>query len=271
MTLDTTSASERSLLWFRCFRPRPQATVRVYVLPFAGGGAAFYRTWADRLPASVELRAAQLPGRQDRMAEPPVTDCAELVRSLTDVLVDDARGRTFALFGHSMGALLSFEVARELRRRGAPAPVLLGLSGWSSPRGGLPHSRYSDLSDEEFLDAVRRLGGMPQDVLDEPDLLRLVLPTLRADFSVAESHRYRPEPPLDLPVSVFGGTADPFTERRGLEEWQRETTAPVTVRHYPGKHFYLADHADAVAEMFTADLRAARDLADGTRTDGGHP
>ncbi|WP_069811175.1 thioesterase II family protein [Streptomyces sp. TP-A0874] len=269
MTLRTHIAAERSARWFRCFRPRPQAAVLLYALPFAGGGAAFYRAWADRLPASVELRAVQLPGRQDRMAEPPAVDCAALCRSLASALRDDLSDRPFALFGHSMGALLSFELARELRRLGERAPVALGVSGWSSPRDRLPHGRYTTLSDAEFLTVVRRLGGMPQDVLDEPDLLSLVLPTLRADFQVVEGYSYREEPPLDLPMSVFGGVSDPFTERQGLEGWQQETTGPVTVRHYPGRHFYLTEHADAVAGAFLADLRAALAGSNPAPTEGG--
>ncbi|MHB9857125.1 thioesterase II family protein [Streptomyces sp. YIM S03343] len=259
-SLSPSSPVQRTELWFRCFERRPYAVGRIYAFPFAGGGAAVYRGWVDRLPASVELRAAQLPGRQDRMAEPPVTDLAELVRTLADILLDDLADLDhgpFAFFGHSMGALLSFELARELRRRGGPLPVLLGLSGWSSPRGGLPHERYSGLSDQQFLFALRRLGGMPQDVLNAPELLRLVLPTLRADFAVVESHTYRQEPPLRQPMSVFGGISDPFTERRGIEEWRHETTAPVTARHYPGKHFFLLEEADAVAVAFAGDLSRA--------------
>jgi medium-chain acyl-[acyl-carrier-protein] hydrolase len=257
-----TAPAERTALWFRCFRPRPYAGVRLYVFPFAGSGAGMYRTWCERLPASVELRSVQLPGRQDRIDELPVTECADLVTALTDVLEADLlQGRQgeqpFAFFGHSMGALLAFEVTRELRRRGRRLPVTLGLSGWPTPRSGLPHRPYSHLSDEEFLLVLGRLGGMPDDVLGAPDLLQLVLPTVRADFTVVESHTYRHEAPLELPLSAFGGAADPFTVAGGLESWQQETSARVTARYYPGRHFYLLDQADAVAAAFVGDIRAA--------------
>lgn len=263
MTRPSLSSVRRDDLWFRSFASRPHAGARIYAFPFAGGSAAVYRGWADRLPSSVDLRAVQLPGRQDRMAQAPATDLAGLVRTLADELREDLTDVPFAFFGHSMGALLSFELARELRRSGGPQPVLLGLSAWSSPRGGLPHERYSTLSDEAFLEVLTRLGGMPQDVLAAPDLLRLVLPTLRADFAVVESHTYQEEPPLAVPMSVFGGTADPFTEARGVEEWRRETTVPLTVRHYPGRHFFLLDHSDAVAGAFAGDLATL--LAEGGR------
>nr|WP_237535452.1 thioesterase domain-containing protein [Streptomyces sp. SID3343] len=246
-------------MWFRSFEDRPYAAVALYAFPFAGSGAAVFRPWTRHLPPMVELRAVQLPGRQDRIAEPPVHDCATLVTGLADVVESRLDDRPFAFFGHSMGALLSFELARELRRRGSPTPIVLGLSGWPSPRGGLPRVRYGGLSDAEFLDTVRRLGGMPEDVLNAPDLLSLIMPTLRADFAVVESHSFRDELPLDIPLSVFGGVADPFVEEGGLQTWRRESSAEVTVRQYPGRHFYLMDHFASVVSAFVGDLRAALD------------
>lgn len=259
MTSETT-AVDRSQLWFRRFAHRPHAGLRVYAFPFAGGSAAVYRPWTESLPASVELCAVQLPGRQDRIMEPAPADCAELVGVLADVLEPERTDIPFAFFGHSMGALLSFELTRELRRRGRPLPVALGLSGWPSPRD-IPREGYADLTDEEFLRVLTRLGGMPDDVLNSPDLLHLVLPTLRADFRVVESHVYREEELLDLPLSVFGGTADPFTVHGALELWGRETTGKVMVRHYSGRHFFLLDHARSVISSFVGDIRAALDRA----------
>ncbi|MEU1284235.1 thioesterase domain-containing protein [Kitasatospora sp. NPDC005856] len=250
-------------LWFRCFEPRPHAAWRLFAFPFAGSGAAVYRPWTVHLPSTVELRAVQLPGRQDRIAEPAEHDLAELVGRLADEIEPLLTERPFAFFGHSMGALLAVELTRELRRRGAPQPLALGLSGWPNPRGGLPRESYEGLSDEQFLDRVTRLGGIPDEVLAAPELLDLVLPTLRADFTVVESHVYREQEPFDLPVSVFGGTGDPFTVAGGLADWQYETSSATTVRQYPGRHFYLLQHAPAVLGAFAADVRAALDATEG--------
>ncbi|MGK5631435.1 thioesterase II family protein [Streptomyces sp. URMC 123] len=243
--------------WFVSFDDRPEASLTLICFPFAGASAPAFRPWLPLLPRSVALRAVQLPGRQDRMREPAMTGHREIVDALADAMAERPPERPYAFFGHSMGALLAFELTRELRRRGAPAPVLLGVSGWPAPSGVPSYAPISGLPDDRFLAAVATLGGMPDEVLAEPELINVLLPSLRADFGVCERYRYRPGEPLDIPLTVFGGTRDPMTTMEGLRGWRTESTRPVRVRQYQGDHFYLLQHAPAVVGALVDEIRGA--------------
>ncbi|GAB2633116.1 alpha/beta fold hydrolase [Streptomyces capparidis] len=248
----------RPARWFAPFDERPNARVRLYCLPFAGGGAPAYQPWLAHLPSSVRLRAVQLPGRLNRIAEPPLTSLGEVVSAVADALAEDGDELPYALFGHSMGALLAFELTRELRRRDAPAPALLAVSGWPAPDTGPAHlavtGPLSGLPDDRFLEVLAKLGGLPEEALAEPELVELMIPSLRADFRIIEGYQYRPQAPLSVPVSVFGGTEDPLASAERLRGWARETTGAVRVRRFPGNHFYLAPQLPAVVGALSEDL-----------------
>lgn len=241
--------------WTSVFVPRPAARLRLFAFHFAGGGASVYRPWALQLPPWVELRAVQLPGRLDRRGERPLGSVAEVVAGVADAVAEEV-WRPYAVFGHSMGALVAFELARLLRARGLPPPVRLSVSGWPSPRLWPGTFELSGLPDAQFVAAVTALGGIPEEVLRMPSLLRLVLPVLRADLRVCEEYRYAPEAPLTVPVSVFAGVDDPLIPKGGLETWTEETTCGVTIRRYPGHHFYLLDQMATVIEDLVGDLSA---------------
>ncbi|MEV0170175.1 alpha/beta fold hydrolase [Streptomyces sp. NPDC050803] len=255
--------------WFVPFDERPEASLTLICFPFAGASAPAFRPWLPLLPRSVALHAVQLPGRQDRMREPALTGHREIVQALADELEKQPPELPYAFFGHSMGALLSFELARELRRRGARAPVLLAVSGWPAPSGVPAHVPITTLPDDRFLAEVATLGGMPDEVLAEPDLIDVLLPSLRADFGVCERYRYEPGEPLDTRLIVFGGTQDPMSTMDGLRGWRAESTRPVRVRQYPGGHFYLIEHATAVVGAVVDEIRGV--LAEGSTVGGaGH-
>jgi medium-chain acyl-[acyl-carrier-protein] hydrolase len=237
-------------------RPRAPRTarLRLFCLPYAGGAASAYRTWDDALAPDVELCPVQLPGRGSRFREPSFRRLADLVRALTQGLLP-LLDRPFAVFGHSMGAVVAFELARELRRRGAPGPVLLAVSGHQAPRRPEPEPPFSHLADAEFVAEVRRrYDGIPQEVLAEEELLQLLLPALRADVEALEGYTYSADAPLACPISCFGGEDDRHVSLADLEAWRDETRATATVRTFPGGHFFVDSARDDVVRALGQDL-----------------
>jgi medium-chain acyl-[acyl-carrier-protein] hydrolase len=225
---------------YMAFEARPKAKIRLYCFPFAGGAASVFRQWQPMVPAHVELRACQFPGRHDRMNEPAYTDATRLACQLADDLATEGDERPFAFFGHSMGGLIAFELARELLRRSARLPTVLAVSGRSAPQLAAHRTRLHLLPAEVLLDSLTAVGGMPREVRAVPELVELLLPTLRADLKLAETYRWTSDPsPLPCPIVVFGGAQDPLVESSGLGAWQDCSAEPVSVRIFPGDHFYL--------------------------------
>ena len=224
--------------WFVNYRPNPQAGLRLFCFPYAGGGAGIFRAWPASLPSYIEVYAAQLPGCGARIAEPPFTHISAMVESIADGLRPHL-GKPFAFFGHSMGAIIGFELARLLRREDSPGPLHLFVSGHPAPQLPVDFRRTYDLPEQELIEELRRLNGTPPEVLAQPELMQLMLPILRADFEVCQTYECSPEPPLDCPVTVFGGTDDGETGRERLEPWREQTTAPFSLMMLPGDHFFL--------------------------------
>lgn len=197
-----------------------------------------YRGWSDRLPQEVEVCPLQLPGRGSRLAEAPFTSMPALVNTVAEVLLPHL-DKPFAFFGHSMGAIIGFELARQLRRMAAPQPLHLFVSGRRAPQIPGSDTRTYDLSEPDFLDELHRLNGTPSEVLENPELMELMLPTLRADFTVIQNYTYSVEPPLDSSISTYGGLQDYEVKREQLEAWREQTTACFSLRLFPGDHFFL--------------------------------
>lgn len=233
--------------------PRPGAALRLLCVPYAGGGAVAFHGWAELLPAAVELCVLRLPGREARVREPLRTDLAALVAEAADALEADPAG-PYALFGHSLGALVAFELARELRRRGRP-PVHLAVSGKYAPQVPLRHPPVYGLPDAEFLDALdRRFAAIPPLIRDDPVARNFYLPILRADATMLETYAYRPEPPLGCPLSAHGGRSDPEVSPADLAGWAKQTAAGFRLATYPGGHFYLQPERAALVAAVAADL-----------------
>jgi len=252
----TTSAAAR---WIVRPRPRPLAALRLVCFPYAGGGAQVYRTWPDALSAEIELLSIALPGRDARLREPLFRSMPPLVAALTDA-IGGAIQPPFAIFGHSFGALLGFAFALELRRRGLTQPVQLFASGRRAPQ--LPEPRpMRDLPEPEFLAGLRRLGGIPDSVFDEPELMDYFLPILRADFAVTETTVLTADPPLDYPIVALGGTDDDRASPDELDGWRIHTAAGFDRELFPGGHFFLqTDRAGLLAALARrlARITAAR-------------
>ncbi|WP_437647918.1 thioesterase II family protein [Sorangium sp. So ce362] len=246
------TASSISDPWVGCPRPNPAARLRLFCFPYAGGGSSSYGAWWRGLPAHTELCAIKLPGREARLSEPPFERLTPLVQALATAL-ERWLTKPFAFYGHSLGALVSFELARELRRRGAPLPRHLLLSGRRAPHQPGPAPLHG-LPDHEFLAWLRRMGGTPDEVLREPELLALFLPTLRADVAVNEVEPFVPEAPLDCPISAFGGLEDERAGRAELEAWREHTRGPFRVEMFPGGHFFVRSAREPLLRSIAALL-----------------
>jgi medium-chain acyl-[acyl-carrier-protein] hydrolase len=224
--------------WISSRKPSATSRVRLFCFPYAGAGSQIFRTWPDALPADVEVCPVQLPGRGTRLTERPFTQLSPLVEALTEALVP-LLDKPFAFFGHSLGALVSFEVARRIRRDSGLHPVRLFVSACSAP--DLPHRGRTiyDLPKKEFLAELRRLNGTPSELLGHEELMEIVLPLLRADFAIYENYAYSADPPLNCPILAFGGLQDRRVNRRDLEAWRAHTNASFSLRMLPGDHFFF--------------------------------
>jgi medium-chain acyl-[acyl-carrier-protein] hydrolase len=226
---------------------------RLICLPFAGGGASAFRSWADDLPPTVEVCAVQPPGRETRFRDPPFTRLQSYVSALADSL-RPLFDLPVAFFGHSMGALTAFELARELRRRGRPAPSRLIVSGRAAPH--LPSRRkpLHTLPDREFRDELKSLGGTPAAVMDNDELMAVFLPTLRADFTAHETYQFVEEPPLDCPMLAVTGESDNVASPADVEEWRRHTQATFQMQVFAGDHFYLQTQRALLLQLLSRFL-----------------
>jgi len=224
--------------WFPNVRFNPRAALRLFAFPYAGGSTAIYRNWRKALPDDVDLCPVQLPGRGSRMREECYKRIPALVESLAEVL-RPYLDRPFAFFGHSMGAVIGFELARHLRESHSLEPAHLFVSGRRAPRVTGERLHTYALPEAEFIAELQRLNGTPSDVLLHAELMQVMLPLLRADFELIQTYEYVPGPPLDCPVSAFGGLQDYEVEREMLEAWREQTEGPFSLHMLPGDHFFL--------------------------------
>jgi medium-chain acyl-[acyl-carrier-protein] hydrolase len=229
------------------------AQVRLLCLPHAGAGASVYRAWGRGLPASIAACPVQPPGREKRHSQPPITSVGEIAGQLAPEIIAMVRP-PYAIFGHSTGALCAFELSREIRRLDGPLPVHLFLAGRRAPRIPMPRTELAGLPVDELAAVLRRLGGTPEDVLANPDLLRLLQPLLAADFCVNEVYSYRAEPRLPVPITTFASTRDPMADPDDVAGWQDETSAQYRPLVLDGSHFAIFDHAATVLGEIAADL-----------------
>lgn len=212
--------------------------IQLFCLPYAGGTAAMYHRWAPAAPPGVTVVPVELPGHGLRRDEPPITVMHTLARLLASEVRAQLTGR-YALFGHSLGALLAFETAR-LLRRGAGEPAALLVSGRNAPSRRMP-MRISQLMDEQLAVAAYAWGGLPPELARYPALQTRLLGVLRADLQLAEAYRRVPDEPLRCPLTVFSGTADPLVDRAGIRAWRDETTARTEFVTVAGGHLFVHD------------------------------
>ncbi|NJQ05526.1 thioesterase II family protein [Streptomyces lonarensis] len=247
MVRETSRAS-----WLRRPAVRPEAERRLVCFPHAGGAASSFRPWQRLLPDGIEYATVQYPGREDRVLDPAVESMAELVDAVVDVLLP-LLDRPLALFGHSMGSAVAYEVALELRRRGLPEPVRLLVAGRAAPHAAAVGAIHR-ADDEVLLAELTRYGVTPREVLADPELRAGILRYVRADYRVIETYLPSVEPPLSCPVSVYHGTADPECGVEQAETWAAVTRRPLALDSFEGGHFFLVPQRVRLAEAVARDL-----------------
>ncbi|SFP31270.1 alpha/beta fold hydrolase [Actinomadura madurae] len=231
--------------WLRIYRPRPDAALRLVLLPHAGGSASFYRFWPGLMPDSVEVVAVQYPGREDRLGDPRIDDMDDLATALTGVISRQVRA-PYALFGHSLGAAVAYETARRLEDSG-PGPVHLLASGRHAPQD-FRHEDVHLRDDDALVAELTRLGGTAAVLLSEPALREMVVPILRNDYRLAETYRCADPRPLRCPITAVIGERDPEVTRAEARRWEHLTRAAFKLWVLPGGHFYLSTERHAAVD-----------------------
>lgn len=223
----------------------PVGELRLYCLPHAGGAASAFRPWAGRL-AGVAVCPLQLPGRETRVHDAPHVRMGPLVEELAQVVLEDARGGPYAVYGHSLGALVGFELIHEIRRTGGPPPVQFLASGCPAPQWTGQDELFTsaDLTDEQIVALLRQLGGTPEVFLSRPLILGMILPVLRADLSVKITYRYQPRPPLDVPITTIAGLDDPRAGVESIAAWREQTVRRFQAHTLAGGHFAALEQVD---------------------------
>jgi pyochelin biosynthetic protein PchC len=240
---------------FRRLAPRPYARARVLLFPHCGGSASYYRSWVESAPWDIEFLAVQYPGREDRYAEPVAADMEGFIAALVADLPLDGPPVPTILFGHSMGAVVAYEIARYLSAIGE-SPMGLVASAHPAPTLSRP-GRIHLGSDEELIQELRRTEATHLDILDNPALIQAFLPIIRSDYRVAETYRPLPGALLRTPVTVLYGDRDSEIDQWEAEGWRDVTDGSCEFRLFPGGHFYVDEHRNSVIELLTAHARAA--------------
>ncbi|MFF9351272.1 thioesterase II family protein [Streptomyces sp. NPDC014734] len=241
--------------WIRRFHPAPESGVRLLCLPHAGGSAPFYFPMSRALSPAVDVLCLQYPGRQDRRQDPGIDNIPDYADAIVAELKPWLDVPT-AFFGHSMGAVLAYEVALRLERDGLPGPIALFASGRRAP------SRYREENvhrrdDDGIVKEMQLLSGTDSRILGDEEILRMVLPAIRSDYTAVETYRSEAGAAVSAPITVFTGDSDPRTSLEEAEAWRAHTTAEFDIRVFPGGHFFLANHADEIIEIISKSISGA--------------
>jgi medium-chain acyl-[acyl-carrier-protein] hydrolase len=239
--------------WFPQSLKRDNLSSRLFCLPHAGAGAAVFRKWQDQVDPSIEIVPVQLPGRESRHAEKLEESISSLAGMLVEPVIEKADDQPYAIFGHSMGALLAYELSQELAAKGRP-PSLLVVSGQAAPHAYHVRWPVRNLSNQELIEYLGELDGIEAELLANPALLEFYLPVVRADFAACETYRYVQRPPLTAHLIVLGGAADPVAPPAELGRWSELTSDETVIRIFQGGHFFVFEHLATVLSMISDTL-----------------
>lgn len=240
-------------LWLIRPKPIPSARLRLYCFPYAGGGIPTFRQWIPNFPPDYELTIVQLPGRGSFLREKPVVEMDLLIPDLLRVLQPDL-DCPYAFFGHSLGALVSYEIAKVFLERGVRQPLHLFVSGRGAPQVPDPNQPIYDLPDSQFVEKIRQFNGTPQEILANEELMQIFLPILRADFTLNETYTFRPGKLLTCPVTAFGGDRDGRVPAESLQAWKDLTIGKFQSIVFPGDHFFLHSEQGQLIRFILGEL-----------------
>jgi medium-chain acyl-[acyl-carrier-protein] hydrolase len=242
-----------SQLWFQSLSSVHEHSLRLFCFPYAGGNTSGFRIWQRDFSPDIDLCLVHLPGRGKRMGEQLFTRLILLVQTLADLITREPQP-PYALFGHSMGALISFELARELRRRGFDAPRRLFLSGRGAPNVPSRKAPIFNLPEESFIAEIKKFNGTPKELFDHPEIMELLLPALRADLEMLDTYEYGTEERLSCPISVYGALQDTDAPVESLRAWEEHTSASCNLRIFPGDHFFIHSPAIGFVDVLRRDV-----------------
>ena len=231
----------------------PNARFRLFCFPYAGGSSLIFRIWDQHLPQDIEVIPVELPGRGTRLRERPEEYLLPMVGKVGKAILPFLN-KPFGFFGHSMGALIAFELARYLRRLGMPLPEKLLLSAHRAPHLPTTGKVLHALPESEFIEELRSLNGTPEEIIANSELMQLLIPVLRADFKACETYTFRFEPPLNCPISVFGGMEDQNVSRDDLEAWKMHTESSFALHLLPGDHFFIQKNQHMLLKLVAKEL-----------------
>jgi medium-chain acyl-[acyl-carrier-protein] hydrolase len=244
--------------WFAPQQPNPQASLRMFCFPYAGGTSSIFNGWPRQLPSCVEVCPVHLAGRESRFRERPFTRVVPLVESMAQAILP-LLDKPFAFFGHSMGALLGFELIRYLQKEHRPTPFCFFASGRSAPQLQLKVPLHHRLPEPQLIEELRRMNATPKEVLEHAELMRLVIPSIRADFELCETYSYLHQPPLNSAITAFGGGRDRHVKPHHLEGWRQQTSSFFSHYIFPGDHFFLHSSEGQVLDRLGRELSRFKD------------
>ena len=248
--------SLRQSSWFECLSRSKAPRLRLFCFPYAGGSADIYRSWRNWFPEQIDLCLVHLPGRSKNMGRrafsqlvPLVAEIANHISLLTDI--------PYALYGHSMGGLISFELARELSHQLRTVPKHLFVSGCRAPQYPRDEPLTFNLPHDAFIAELKKLNGTPEEVLANSEVMELFIDLLRADFELVETYQYHPGDHLSCPITVYGGIEDEHVPMEACHQWQKQTSASCKVRMFSGDHFFIRNAETDFVNAFRTDLLSA--------------
>lgn len=227
--------------WFERVSQNGKVFFQLFCFPYAGGNGHIFRDWPLHLPKKVHLYSLELPGRGRRIAEPLADRLPSIVNEIAEAIHHEIRG-TYALFGHSMGAIIAFEVTRAMHGSNYRRPGHLFVAGCPAPQWPYKPRVISTLPHDQFIEEIRKLNGTPQEVIRNPELMNLLMPILKADFELIESYEYIIDDPLPCPITAYGALEDEYVPMEAVSAWKEQTSSTFIARALPGNHFFVHDH-----------------------------